>query len=55
MAYEKITYSEEYIGTAAELAAMTAAEKAGITPGSTFWAYDTKAAYIFADGDWREI
>lgn len=27
----------------------------GIITGSTLWEYDTKKAYIFADGDWREL
>jgi hypothetical protein len=52
MAVEEIIYTKDYIGTAAEMAAMV---KKGVVPGSTFWVYDTKAGYVFADGDWRAI
>jgi hypothetical protein len=55
MAYEPIHGTKELIGTAAELAAMIAAQKATMTPGSTFWAWDTKTGYIFAAGDWRAL
>jgi hypothetical protein len=47
--------TREYLGTATELAAMTASDKSGIAPGSSFYVYDTKVAYIFADGDWRAM
>jgi len=52
MAVEEIVYTKRYTGTAAEMAAMS---KKGIVPGSTFWAYDTKAEHIFANGDWRAM
>lgn len=61
MAYEQIkkhgvvTPPREFTGTAAELAAMTAAEKLTMNVGDTFWAYDAKLAYIFANGDWRVV
>jgi hypothetical protein len=55
MAYELSTKPKSLTGTAAELAAMTAAEKLTIPAGSTYWAWDTKAGYIFAAGDWRAV
>lgn len=53
MAIEIIKYSKEYIGTAAELAAMTAADKLKVVAGSTFRVWDLKLDYDFANGDWR--
>ena len=53
MAYELIGYTINMIGTAAEKEAMTAAVKARIPAGSTFRAWDTKADFVFAAGDWR--
>lgn len=55
MAFKLIKNASEFIGTAAELAALTAGEKALIKDGSTFWAYDTKAKYIFAAGEFRAV
>lgn len=26
-----------------------------IPPNSTYWEYDTKTAYVWADGDWRSL
>jgi hypothetical protein len=52
MAAEKISYTKDYIGTYADMATI---DKTEVVPGSTYWAYDTKAAYIFAAGDWRAM
>lgn len=55
MAYKEIRGTKKLQGTAAELAAMTAEQKAAITEGSTYWCWDTKAGYVFASGDWRSV
>lgn len=55
MAIELITNPKDLQGTAAEFAAMTTAEKLTMTEGSTFWAWDTKAGYVFAAGNWRAV
>lgn len=56
MAIEKISFPRSYIGTQAEFDAITSDDKSKkYNPGDTFYCYDTKAAYIFANGDWREV
>lgn len=53
MAIEKVEFSQSYIGTALEFAAIT--NKDVFHVGDTFYCYDTKESYIFANGDWRAV
>lgn len=55
MAIELVKNPQHYQGTAAELAAMTAAEKLKISAGSTFWVTDAKLLYTFTAGDWAVV
>lgn len=49
MAIEEIGAIKRYIGTEAEIAAMSVTE---VLPGSTAYAHDTGRTYIFAAGAW---
>jgi len=55
MAIENVVSPKHMQGTAAEFAAMTTAQKAILSKGSTFWVWDTKVGYVFAAGDWRPV
>lgn len=53
MAIEKVTMRVDYIGSAAEYAAIT--NKEVYHPGDSFYCWDTKTSYVFASGDWRVV
>ena len=45
----------KFVGLSTDTKPITLANGNPIPSGSTFWAYDTKTAYIYADGDWRVV
>jgi hypothetical protein len=53
MALEKIEMVINYLGSSDDFEAVS--NKMLFHPGDTFYCWDTKATYIFASGDWREV
>jgi hypothetical protein len=49
MAFTRISYKEYICHSTDEKPTEDMLE------GATLWEWDTKTAYIFADGDWREL